>query len=115
MSPKKKSLKSYLLCVVGVGSSIGVAFCKDLGFKPTSALTAFKNAQKVKLQALVQDSEVLLIKGDLFNNVKNRINQLMRIKCYKGTRHHRSLPVRGQRTHTNAKAAKKLNKTRTLH
>ena len=114
MSFKKKSLKSYLLRVVGVGSSRGVAICKDLGFTPTSTLAAFKNAQKVKLQSFVQDSEVFPLKEELFSSVKNRILLLMRIKCYKGTRHHRSLPVRGQRTHTNAKAAKKLNRTRIL-
>lgn len=108
----RRSLRNHLLRIAGVGPSSGARFCKELGLKHDSRLFSFKSAQRAGLLSFVHDNEKVRLQEELFSYIKHRITGWVRIKCYKGVRHKKGLPVRGQRTHTNAKTAKRLNRTR---
>jgi len=104
--PESKSVLIALTSIYGVGKSASLNICKRLGF-----------SRNLKIKDLTEDQtiEILRLIEFLGLNTTNELKQLksqtlknlIEIKCYKGLRRSRGLPVRGQRTHTNAKSARK--------
>jgi len=104
---KKKFLGQGLTSVYGIGSFLSKKICKSLGFQKSFQLKNVTNEQIFNLTQLVDEWNYPL-KGELQRVLKQRIEKLTTLKTFRGIRHRQGLPVRGQRTHTNAKTQKKL-------
>ena len=103
--PKNKSIEIALTYIHGIGRSTARRVLQaaqvDL-MKKTDSLT---DAEVAKIREAI-DQGNLKIEGDLRRDVSTNIKRLMDLGSYRGLRHRRSLPVRGQRTHTNARTRK---------
>lgn len=103
--PKEKRFVISLTYIYGIGNTVANKICKklkiDLGLR-THQVTEDKLAQ---VRALIE-KEYPVLEGDLRRKVSSDIKRLMDIGCYRGIRHVKKLPVRGQRTHTNARTRK---------
>lgn len=102
--PKNKRLFIGLTHIYGIGRSRAIEICQKANvdeFKKVADLTL--EEEKV-LRDIIQNEYV--VEGNLRTQVALNIKRLMEIGCYRGMRHKRGLPVRGQRTHTNARTRK---------
>lgn len=103
--PKEKRFVIALTYIYGIGNTTAHKICQklkiDLGLR-THQITEDKLAQ---VRALLEKDRTVL-EGDLRRKVSADIKRLMDIGCYRGIRHVKKLPVRGQRTHTNARTRK---------
>ncbi len=111
--PTNKRFVIALTYIYGIGRSRAEKICKDLNIntllrtpeideKTLKKVRDYITAQGEK-DAESDGSEVLLIEGDLRRKVQTSIKRLIDLGCYRGIRHVKKLPVRGQRTHTNAR------------
>lgn len=98
-----KHLRVALRSIFGVGNTRALAICKKVGLAPTFKVTDLREEHAGLLQDAVNEFEV---EGDLRRRIAMDIKRLVDIKCYRGLRHKRNLPVRGQRTRTNARTRK---------
>jgi small subunit ribosomal protein S13 len=105
--PENKSIYFSLTKIFGIGTFQSVLICKKIGFSRNCKLSRLTSNQTVKLFKLVETSN-LLINSALRKYKIVLIKKLTQIKTYKGIRRLRGLPVRGQRTHTNAKTASRV-------
>ena len=119
--PTNKRFVIALTYIYGIGRSRAEKICKDLNIntllrtpeideETLKRVRDYITAQTEK-DAESDGSEVLLIEGDLRRNVALNIKRLVEINCYRGTRHRKGLPCRGQRTKTNARTRKGPKKT----
>lgn len=108
---KKKYLVKALKAVYGIGDSWSVNLCQSLGFQKKFLLKDLTDEDVYHIDQLVTKLD-LPIKGDLKRIKKQKIDRLASIRSYRGIRHRQGFPVRGQRTHTNARTAKKLRSLR---
>jgi len=100
-----KKVRSALCDIYGIGKSLSSQICDIAGF---SDFYKIKNLTNFQIQHLSQIiTQNFIIGGDLRRDRRNSKNRLVFIGCYRGFRHNMGLPVRGQRTHTNARTAKK--------
>jgi small subunit ribosomal protein S13 len=106
---KKKYLIQALREVYGLGNSLCFQLCKSLGFQKYFLLKEITDEDIYHIDQLLENSK-LTIKSDLQRTIKERIDCLVGIKTYRGIRLRQGLPVRGQRTHTNARTCKNLRK-----
>lgn len=106
---KKKYLIHALRDVYGLGSTLSVKLCQCLGFQKHFLLKDVKDEDIYNIDQLMEDLP-FSIKGDLQRLTKQNIDHLVGIKSYRGLRHRQGLPVRGQRTHTNARTCKNLRR-----
>lgn len=104
---KKKYLVPGLTAVYGIGKSMSLSLCQRLGFQKTFLLKNLTDEDIYQISQLIDELKILT-KGDLSRWVKQKIDHLSSQKTYRGIRHRQGLPLRGQRTHTNARTAKKL-------
>lgn len=104
---KKKYLIKALKAVYGIGDSWSIYLCQSLGFQKTFLLKNLTDEDIYYIDQLVTELD-LQIKGDLQRIKKQNIDRLASIRSYRGIRHRQGFPVRGQRTHTNARTVKKL-------
>ncbi len=102
----RKSIFFALLKVHGIGKKIAFSICKKLGFSTNLKVKNLNQDQIVEMLQLI-DSLNLSLNNDLRKLKSMILKKLINIKSYRGLRRVRGLPVRGQRTHTNAKSAKK--------
>ena len=109
---KKKIIRNHLKSIKGIGDSVSRFYCKEFGYRSDSVISAFSNKQRSVLFNFIEDKKVIPINEENSNISKERIRKLIDIRLYRGLRHKAGLPVRGQRTHTNRKTSRKLNKTR---
>ena len=103
--PRNKNMEIALTYIHGIGRTTARRILKQAQvdfFKKTDALT---DAEVAKIREAIDQSN-LKIEGDLRRDVSMNIKRLMDLGTYRGFRHRRSLPVRGQRTHTNARTRK---------
>jgi len=110
---KKKYLIHGLKTVYGLGNFLSKKICKSLGFQKTFLLKNISDEQIFHLSQSVEEWNIPL-KGDLQRWLKQKIDKLVTLKTFRGIRHRQGLPVRGQRTHTNAKTQKKLKYSKRL-
>lgn len=105
--PENKSIYFSLTNVFGIGKFQSFLICKKIGFSRNCKLSKLTSNQTIKLLKLIETSNIL-INSTLKKYKIVLIKKLTQIKTYKGIRRLRGLPVRGQRTHTNAKTASKV-------
>jgi small subunit ribosomal protein S13 len=106
--PDNKSVLFALKFIYGIGKNKSYKLCKHLGFSPNLNL---KQLSKEQINRLTKTVELLNFKtsSDLKKLKAIKKNKLIRIKSYRGLRKTLGLPIRGQRTHTNAKTAKRVH------
>lgn len=103
---EQKSVFFALTKIHGIGQSTAFYICKKLGFSTNLKIKNLNQEQVSEMLKLI-DSMSLLLNNDLKKFKSLTLKNLVIIKSYRGLRRVRGLPVRGQRTHTNAKSAKK--------
>jgi len=101
--PQNKHVRIALQSVFGIGNHRALSICKRAGIDPSIKVVDLKDDYTSLIQDAVNEYEV---EGDLRRRVAMDIKRLGDIKCYRGLRHKRGLPVRGQRTRTNARTRK---------
>ena len=108
VSPKKRG-EVALTAIFGVGRSRAREILKRVDLDPDMHPDDWTEEQTKKVRRLIEDHYV--VEGQLRTEVQMNIKRLMDIGCYRGLRHRRGLPVRGQRTQTNARTRKGRKKT----
>ena len=98
-----------LTYLYGVGPKIASELCLKAGVDPTARAKELKEDEIARLAALLDNEYV--VEGQLRRQVQQNIARLNAIQCYRGIRHRKGLPVRGQRTKTNARTRKGPKKT----
>jgi len=107
--PDNKRLEIALTSIFGIGRTTGVKICEELGLDRGMKARDLTEDQITNLATYVQKNYP--VEGQLRRQVAASINRLRDIGCYRGLRHRRGLPVRGQRTRTNARTRKGPRKT----
>ncbi len=107
--PREKRLEISLTYIFGIGLPTSQKLCADLGLDPNTKVSALTDDEVSKIRTYVDEN--LRIEGDLRRDVQNDIKRKIEIGCLQGIRHRRGLPVRGQRTHTNARTRKGPKRT----
>jgi small subunit ribosomal protein S13 len=101
--PDHKHAAIALTHIFGIGRNRALAICQAAGVRPGSKV---KELSEERLDALRSEVGKYPVEGDLRREVSMNIKRLMDLGCYRGLRHRRGLPVRGQRTRTNARTRK---------
>ena len=101
--PDNKQAGVSLPYIFGVGRSQALRLCKAAGVNPMAKVQELSEADH---DALRSEVARLPVEGDLRREVNMNVKRLMDLGCYRGLRHRRGLPVRGQRTRTNARTRK---------
>ena len=107
--PNQKRLEIGLTYIFGIGQSTAQKICKDLELDPNQKVKDLTDDEVSKLRTYI-DANVE-VEGDLRRERSQSIKRLSEIGCYRGIRHRRGLPARGQRTKTNARTRKGPKKT----
>ncbi len=107
--PREKVIGISLTYIFGVGRSSALKICDEADVPPTSKTFDLDEAEVIRLRDVIERR--YKVEGDLRRETSLNIKMLMDIGCYRGLRHRRGLPVRGQRTHTNARTRKGPRKT----
>jgi small subunit ribosomal protein S13 len=107
--PREKRVEIGLTYVFGIGKSTSQKVLGELSIDPNTKVRDLTDEEVTRLRNHV-DQE-LTVEGDLRRERSQNITRLMEIGCYRGIRHRRGLPVRGQRTRTNARTRKGPKKT----
>lgn len=107
--PLKKSAYIALTAIYGIGISRSKQILKILEIEPEKKISDLNDSDIIKLQEIIETSN-LKFENELKKYNQDAINNLIEIKCYRGFRHFRGLPVRGQRTRTNSRTMKKKKK-----
>ena len=102
--PNDKPVVVALTYLFGVGSTTAVAVCEELAISPTMRAKDLTGDDLARITALLDKKYV--VEGHLRRQVMQNISRLKKIGCYRGIRHGRGMPVRGQRTRTNARTRK---------
>lgn len=106
--PRDKRIEIALTYIYGVGRPTSTKILAQTGVSPNIRV---KDLSEAELQLLREAIGSLTVEGDLRREVQLNIKRLQEINCYRGMRHRRNLPVRGQRTRTNARTRKGIKKT----
>ena len=101
--PVHKHTVIALTSIYGIGPTLAGRICKATGISPSAKIKELKEEELESLRAEVAKYNV---EGDLRREIAMNIKRLMDLGCYRGMRHRRGLPVRGQRTRTNARTRK---------
>ena len=107
--PKSKRVEIGLQSIYGIGPAVAKEIVEKTGLAPDLRVNDLTDEQVNTLSAVIQND--YKVEGDLRREVTSNIKRLMEINCYRGMRHKRSLPVRGQRTSTNARTRKGPRRT----
>jgi small subunit ribosomal protein S13 len=103
--PKEKRFVISLTYVYGIGTNVAQKICNKLKIDTKLRTHQISEEKLSQVRSLLEESRIVL-EGDLRRKVAADIKRLADIGCYRGIRHVRKLPVRGQRTHTNARTRK---------
>ncbi len=107
--PREKRVDVSLTYIYGIGKTLSVKVLKLANVEPSTRVKDLSDEQVNRINAIIsRDYEV---EGDLRREVSMNIKRYMDIGCWQGLRHRKGLPVRGQRTHTNARTRKGPRKT----
>ena len=102
--PRDKRIEVGLTYIYGIGLTTSKKIIAETGLNPDTRVKDLTEDELSKLRDYI--TEHLTTEGDLHREVSQNIKRLMEIGCYRGLRHRRGLPVRGQRTHKNARTRK---------
>lgn len=103
--PTNKRLVVALTYIHGIGRTTSAKICQEAGLDESTRVNNLSNDDVVKLRTIIENSG-MPVEGDLRRQIAMNIKRLRDIRCYRGIRHGLKLPVRGQRTHTNARTRK---------
>ena len=110
--PVNKHIVIALRSIYGIGPTRARVICATLGINPQKKV---KDLVETELEAIRGAVSKYMIEGDLRRDISMNIKRLMDLGCYRGIRHRRGLPVRGQRTKTNARTRKGRSKQRQVN
>jgi small subunit ribosomal protein S13 len=102
--PTQKRVEIALTYIHGIGRRTAQDICAKIGIARQRRVHDLSDAEVMRLREVIDRD--LKVEGDLRREVAMNIKRLMDLGCYRGLRHRRGLPVRGQRTHTNARTRK---------
>jgi small subunit ribosomal protein S13 len=107
--PKNKRLDIALRYIYGIGPAISDEIIKELSLDPAKRVKDLTEEEVSRINNLIMKN--LKVEGDLRREIQSNIKRLIEIGSYRGSRHRRNLPVRGQRTKTNARTRRGKRKT----
>ena len=102
--PGRKHLVISLQYIYGIGPKVAKDICTKTGLEPNKVTDTLDENDVRKIREVLEAD--YKVEGDLRREIQMSIKRLMDLGCYRGLRHRRGLPVRGQRTHTNARTRK---------
>jgi small subunit ribosomal protein S13 len=102
--PRRKAVRFALRYIYGIGDSTARKICKQAGVPEQKKVDELSDSDVKAIRDAIEAG--IKVEGDLRREVQQNIKRLMDLGCYRGLRHRKSLPVRGQRTHTNARTRK---------
>jgi len=102
--PTGKRVPIALTYITGIGNHIAQQICAAVGIELSRRVGDLTDAEVLQIREYIDAN--LTVEGDLRRETTMNIKRLMDLGCYRGLRHRRNLPVRGQRTHTNARTRK---------
>jgi len=102
--PTQKRVKIALTYIHGIGDTTAAKVCQDVGIPDERRVHEMTEDELGRLREAIDRD--LVVEGDLRRQTAMSIKRLMDLGCYRGLRHRKGLPVRGQRTHTNARTRK---------
>ena len=102
--PTAKRVEIALTYIHGIGRTSAGKICNDIGIPSDRRVNDLTEDEILRLREMIDAT--LTVEGDLRRETAMNIKRLMDLGCYRGLRHRRGLPVRGQRTHTNARTRK---------
>ena len=107
--PRDKRVEIGLTYIYGIGRTSSNRILAEAGVNPDTRVKDLTDDEVKKLAAIIADSQ--MVEGDLRREIAMNIKRLQEIGCYRGIRHRKGLPVRGQKTKTNARTRKGPRKT----
>lgn len=107
--PNEKRVEVGLTYIFGIGHASAVRILKEAGVNPDTRVRDLTDDEVNKIRSVIDESQ--MVEGDLRREVALNIKRLTEIGCYRGMRHRRSLPVRGQNTKNNARTRKGPRRT----
>jgi small subunit ribosomal protein S13 len=107
--PREKRLEISLTYIFGIGRTTAQEICRALELDPDTRVRDLTDEEVARIRNHID--QTYKVEGDLRRDVQQDIKRKMEIGCYQGLRHRKGLPVRGQRTHTNARTRKGPKKT----
>jgi small subunit ribosomal protein S13 len=107
--PREKRIEIALTYLYGIGRSLSNGILSQAGIDPNKRTNTLTEEEVAKIRDIIEQDHK--IEGDLRKEININIKRLMDIGCYRGLRHRRGLPVRGQRTRTNSRTRKGPRKT----
>ena len=102
--PREKRVEIGLTYIYGIGRTRANKICEAASVNPDTRVRDLTDDEVVRMRDFIAENYV--IEGDLRRENSQNVKRLMEIGCYRGLRHRKGLPVRGQRTHTNARTRK---------
>lgn len=102
--PTNKRVHIALTYIHGIGNTSAKSICEATGVDMTRRVNELSDAEVLSIREHIDAN--LMVEGDLRREKQLNVKRLMDLGCYRGLRHRRGLPVRGQRTHTNARTRK---------
>ena len=102
--PTNKRVVIALTYIFGIGNTKAKEICAKVGIESARRVSDLSDAEVIQIRDVI--SHGYAVEGDLRRETAMNIKRLMDLGCYRGLRHRRKLPVRGQRTHTNARTRK---------
>ena len=102
--PTQKRVEIALRYIHGIGETKAKEICDKVGIAADRRVSDLTDSEVIQIREVIDRD--YLVEGDLRREVSMNIKRLMDLGCYRGLRHRKSLPVRGQRTHTNARTRK---------
>ena len=102
--PTAKRVPIALTYITGIGDTTAEAICEAVGIDRSRRVNELSDAEVLQIREHIDAN--CSVEGDLRRETQINIKRLMDLGCYRGLRHRRNLPVRGQRTHTNARTRK---------
>ncbi len=107
--PREKRIEVALTYIYGIGKTFSNRILAEAGIDPNKRTSALSDEEVAKIREILERN--YKVEGDLRKEVSISIKRLMDIGCYRGLRHRKGLPVRGQRTRTNSRTRKGPRKT----
>lgn len=107
--PREKRVEIGLTYIYGIGRASSNRILKEAGISPDTRVRDLTDEETAKIREIIDNSQI--VEGDLRRERALNIKRLMEIGCYRGIRHRRGLPVRGQKTKTNARTRKGPKRT----
>ena len=109
--PREKRIELGLTYIYGIGRARATKILAETGVDPSTRVKDLTDEEVNRIRDYVESDSENLIEGDLRREIAMNIKRLREIGCYRGIRHRKGLPVRGQKTKTNARTCKGPKKT----